>query len=221
VATELVPGEGQYVYFLNGERAVVEESWQVDPVTAGEQSVRSQRKAPGVVLDVNATMVQGLALRCEVCWSADDEVPLHARYAHVDSQLRMSRWEEDGAPITRVLDAAEGQVPILYPWMRIFTGAVIKSLAVQGGQADVVVPSIANPGQRERLLLPDISRRQVSRDGSEDLQLRFGGQQRCELWRFVGGQYTGDASFWLNAEGQLQRYSWKQAPNQQWDVWLA
>lgn len=220
MATELVPGVGHYAYFLNGERTAVEESWQVDPVTAGEQSVRSQRKAPGVLLDVNATVVQGFVLRCEVCWSADDEVPLLARYARMDSQLRMSRWEEAGGKITRALDAREGQVPILYPWMRIFTGPVIQSLAAEGGQADVVVPWIANPAQRECLLLPDISRRQVSRDSSEDLQLPSGGQQRCELWRFVGGQYTEDASFWLNAQGQLQRYSWNQAPNQQWDVWL-
>lgn len=208
--------EGRYRYRLNGEPAPVEETWTISGAANSRQRVESTRKAGNVSLKVSAILERGDAEFCEITWQSVAAPLVEARYERGVTGIHWRRTV--GERVTEgVVDEAEGGRITLYPLMRVFTGGVISGLAALDGEAQVLVPNIASDDELV-LLLPDLSLRRVVCEGKDTLE-DFRGVP-CERWSFIGGQYDETAKFWLDTQGLLLRYRWRQSAGQLWEVEL-
>ncbi|MEP5568848.1 MAG: hypothetical protein ABJN62_13495 [Halioglobus sp.] len=219
--TDQDENQGRYRYYLNGDLAEIDETWQCERLPCGQFNVRSSRKVSGLTIDVQATVGAVGTRACKVSWSATGRPVIAASY-EVDGD-RIAFMRSVGPDATHnsshlpVLNGAS----VLYPLMRVFTGPAIRQIAEQGGEGTVLVPSISSPDHAESLLLPDISTRAVTALGECQLTKMNGEAVNCTLWQFVGGQYGNEARFWLNENDLLQRYCWDQSDSVRWDVHLA
>ncbi len=211
---QLEPGQGQYRYLHNGGETGVIESWSVRPAGApAALDVHCERSAPGLQCRLEASVTDGLLRCCRLIWERRGDDPVTLDYqGGADTQV-LQRNGSDAEPQSQVWEAGTAS-PLFYPLMRLFTGPVMRSLCAQGGRGSVLVPRIAAHTTSEALLLPEVSKRRAWCEREADTESPW------ELWRFVGGPYTVDASFWLDDRGLLQRYSWRQAPDSLWEVSL-
>ncbi len=218
--TKLTVDKGRYRYFLNNKIADVDEAWTSELQADGQRVVRSVRKVPGLSLSVDAQFDLTGVRAFDVCWSADHSPVIEASYALEDEALVYSRKIGGNTCQSQSIEKSDDKKLLLYPLMRIFTGMVIRQVAEQGGEAAVLVPFIAEPGNTQRLLSPDVTVRRVAAQGNVELQQRDGGAIDCTTWQFIGGQYGPEAQFWLDGSGRLQRYCWQQDESRLWDVRL-
>ena len=202
--------EGQYRYLHNGAPAPVQETWTVSHESAVRTRVESIRQAPGIEVQVTATLQAGAVCACSLIWKSEQLGELGAEYLCQEDGIRFQR--DDGSDSQLLPHPADGVI-ILYPLMRIFTGPVIRAVAERGGKALVLVPFIGDPEDRGRLLSPDLSWREVRR-------LADGDDHHGDCWQFIGGQYDESARFWLGREDTLSRYHWQQDGTGAWDVRL-
>ena len=211
---------GVYHYLLNGQATQIREHWQRHRQATGEWLVNSGRSAPGVNIDGEARMTEGLVTQFEVLWQADDRSELRARYTAQDTAVEVDRTE--GAVTQREAISVDGTeaAPLLSPLMRIYAGPLIARLLAMGGQGAVLLPFIGDPADQDRLLRPQISQRQA-RVLENDVELQLGDADfRCRVCEYSGDQYAAGTRFWLAEDDLLVRYQWQQAQDQQWDVWL-
>jgi hypothetical protein len=219
VSTEF-SDSGVYHYLLNGQATQIREHWQRHRQATGEWLVSSGRSAPGVNIEVEARMTEGLITLFEVIWQADDRPELRAHYTAQDGAVEVVRTE--GAVTERELASlgSSKAAALLSPLMRIYAGPLIARLLVMGGQGAVVLPFIGDPADQDRLLRPQVSQRQA-RVLENDVELSLGGADfRCRVCEYSGDQYAPGTRFWLAEDDLLVRYQWQQAQGQQWDVWL-
>jgi hypothetical protein len=211
---------GVYHYRLNGQATQVREHWQRHRQAMGEWLVTSGRSAPGVNIEVEARMTEGLVTQFEVLWQADDRPERRAHYTAQDNAVEVVRTEGTVTERELVSLRSSKAAPLLSPLMRIYAGPVIARLLVMGGQGEVVLPFIGDPADEERLLRPQVSQRQA-RVLENDVELSLGGAEfRCRVCEYSGDQYAPGTRFWLAEDDLLVRYQWQQAQDQQWDVWL-
>ena len=211
---------GQYLYYLNGTLAEIEEHWIAKPQQQNTTLVRTHRKVPGLLISVEAILAGKEVTSFEVIWAAEGKDEIKAIYSRQESTLMFSRSVGELAThVSSDLPTMDGPV-VPYPLMRVFTGAVIQQLAQAGGEARVLVPAIDEPDNPQALLLPKISLRRVIQGDAVMLERANGASVACEQWQFIGGQYDARARFWLDDSGRLQRYCWQQDDDRCWDIRL-
>jgi hypothetical protein len=212
-----VPPQGSYQYLLNGAATQVTEHWSRQSRAGGDYLLSSERSAPGIDIEVIATLCDGVVKQCELVWRAADGFTVQAEYVLADRRLLVSRQQQARLE-TLEFDLGGEDVALLSPLMRIYAGPVIARLLDAGGQGTVVVPAIGNPADRDGLLRPAIGLRKARllQDGVEISM--FGNTVSCRLCEYTGDQYGPGTQFWLGEGGLLLRYEWRQSPQQLWQV---
>jgi hypothetical protein len=211
---------GTYHYLLNGVPADIHESWRRRQQAAGEWWVSSSRRAGGVEIAVEASVVDGLVTGFVVAWqSKSDE--LRADYTLLANRVRIER-SRNGTPAESMDIPFRNDMPapLLSPLMRIFAGPLIAELLGRDGAGHVVVPSIVDPASPEKLLSPLLSERSARLVEANVLLDSDGVSRQCRLCEYHGDQYGPGTEFWLGDDNLLLRYQWQQSSRQQWDVWL-
>ena len=212
---------GVYHYQLNGQPTAIEERWERRQQSPTQWLVNSSRVAPGVTIEVEARMVNGLVTQFQVVWRADEGPQLQAQYALQGDILSVVRRRGRALPERENIIVRDNQsVQLLSPLMRIYAGPVIARLLASGGAGTVILPLIGEAMAPERLLRPQISER-LARVVAADVALELAGVSfGCQLCEYLGDQYTPGTQFWLAEDDLLVRYQWQQSPSQHWDVWL-
>ncbi len=196
---------GQYVYYCNGKRADIAETWEISPAPPG-RIIRSQRLASGTTLSVHAVETDGHLTQFDVRYRTDAD-DIQADYALQEQAIHLQRTQ-NGRTIQHQVSLSS--VFIAAPLLRVFMGAVILRLAQFNAPALVLVPWLFNPAQTGRLLMPHFDTRRA---------VLLARHPDADLYQYLGEQYDEDARFWVNASGLLTRYTWQQG-NQHWDVRL-
>ncbi len=200
--------QGEYRYFLNGRSTAVRESWSRVVGNAGDWTVESERRAPGVHLAVRARGEGRRVRDFAVTWESTAIGSLAADYRPAEHGLSVRRWR--GSTVESLRPACPPEA-LLSPLMRVFAGPLIAEILASGGTAIVVVPDIRNPADPLGLLRPLVSERSA-RLVADDGQFREVDYQ--------GDLYGPGTRFWLGPDDLLQRYCWRQSEQQEWDVRL-
>ncbi len=219
--------KGSYRYLLNGQPTDVLESWEIEGQWNTDCRVSSRRLAPGVEIEVTATLSRGVVQSFDTQWRsglspADTAGTVSARYQLRDDQV-LVRWcgaGSDGEELVELAHDANKPPALLFPLMRIFTGPLITRLLERGGVGDVVLPSIGDPADTPNLLRPQCSERTARVVAQEQLQCADGVERLLRRCEYTGDQYTSGSYFWLGEDEVLERYQWQQSPDLLWDVWL-
>ena len=183
-------------------------------------TISSTRQAPGITIEVIATLNAGLVANFELSWRTAAGLSMQAEYAlHGPTLHTMRRQDENPAEHTEM--TLEGDGPfLLSPLMRIYTGPVISRLLEYGGQGTVIVPAIGDPDDVNALLRPHFSQRQA-RVLESRIELITGDTTvYCKLCEYTGDQYATGSQFWLGLDEVLLRYQWRQSPDLLWRVSL-
>jgi|GEM_PF-7119643 hypothetical protein len=180
---------GRYQYFNGGQPAPVEETFSDD----GSGSLLAVRSASPYHIQVSAA-----AHTCDLVFhSPEGRVSLHTvcdahglevTRRHINAE---KRWQLSASAV-------------FFPLMRVFTGRVIRQIAAQGGQAQVIVPDIRRPQDTETLLVPMSEARRVQWLGDE--RIAAWPDTPCDVFSYVGGAYDASARFYL-AGDLLVRYT--------------
>ena len=215
-----VEDAGTYHYLLNGVPMDIEESWRRRQQAPGEWWVSSQRKAGGVEIAVDASVVDGLVTGFVVAWQGD-AAKFRADYTLLANRVRIECTRNGADPESMDIPLrGDKPAPLLFPLMRIFAGPLIAKLLDTDGVGQVLVPSIVDPESPEELLTPVVSERSA-RVVEANVTLESDGLSRpCRRCEYQGDQYGPGTEFWLGDDNLLLRYSWQQSPRQHWDVWL-
>jgi len=215
-----VEDAGTYHYLLNGVPMDIEESWRRRQQAPGEWWISSQRRAGGVEIAVDASVVDGLVTGFVVAWQGDT-AKLRANYTLLSNRVRIERTRNGADPES--MDIAlrnDNPAPLLFPLMRIFSGPLIAELLDRNGVGHVLVPSIVDPESPEELLTPMVSERSVRVVEANVILESDGVSRKCRRCEYQGDQYGPGTEFWLGDDNLLLRYCWQQSPQQHWDVWL-
>ena len=208
---------GAYRYRLNGEPAAVEETWRREPIGQGCWRVTSRRRAADVAIDVEAQEAHGVVTAFTAEWRHEDGGSLAVDYQLQGSVLSVVRRESARAPLHT--EMTPGAAPLLlFPLMRIFVGPVIDGLLRAGGTGIVILPEIAVPPDSAKFFEPRCSDRRAAVVAEEFLEDEAGAARLCRRCRYLGDQYDEAASFWLGADGLLERYQWRQQGQGAWQV---
>jgi hypothetical protein len=213
---------GSYRYLLDGKDTGIDERWQRQELAGGIVATESTRVAPGIEIAVRA---QGTASRVnafEVEWTREGAATLLASYSFDGQDVLVSRSSADQAGEQQRLPiAVHDSAPLLSPLMRIFAGPLIARLLADGGSGQVILPFIADPQARDKLLWPVLSERQALLMPEADEVMLLGAQDvpaRC--CEYTGDQYADGTRFWLGPNDDLLRYCWQQPGVGEWDVRL-
>jgi hypothetical protein len=212
---------GRYRYLRNGEDTRIEEFYSVRGPYTGDCQISSWRRAPGVLIEVDATLEQGRVNTFDVSWHGDGSPQLHANYRLCETGIQVWHRAGDREPQMQALPVASDVTPLLSPLMRIFVGPVIARLLDQGGAGEVVVPFIGKPDVIDDILKPQISLRQASLLDPVATLRRDGQSLTCRLCEYTGDQYVPGTRFYLDDDDRLLRYQWQQDEATEWDVWMA
>lgn len=207
---------GQYIYELNGELAPIDEVWSISRLPNGDDEVWSRRRAKGVDIEVTAKVRDGCVNSCTVNKQLQGHTRVTAKFWFTGEGLAWTQ-RTDGNIHEGLLESSDGEVLLLYPLMRIFTGPVISALGANGCSGRVVVPDISS-GDSVQSLLPLATSRRAILEGADSLSDI--GVESCQRWRFPGGEYDENATFWLSMAGRLLRYEWRQSSTLNWQVTL-
>lgn len=230
---------GCYRYSLNNQRQQLSEPWAL---YRQHQSwlLRSERQIPE----------SGFSIATETLWQASQlmTADLHWQQSSPQSWQRSVRYQlkADGKyvpilsqdfprnwPAIQLLDDVFTTATpalnrmttqsVMFPLMRVYMGHVIQKLLQRGGQAEVLVPWIKDPFDREQLLKPSHSQRSVRWLKDQDLLLCLDKKDSqvmaTQAYIYEGDQYGEDSTFWLH-RGLLMQYEWYQAGVGQWCVTL-
>lgn len=197
---------GRYDYFLNEEPVDVYETFRIAREDGPVTLISSERVAKAYYnhLRVDAHY------KAEACYQAD------ITYASSNGEgIRTANLQVcfQGSIAEAVRVADDVSIPqkiklpdeyLFLPLLRVFTGNVIMKLLEK--PLPVLIPNIKYPGDAENWFTLEFEERWSERDG--------------DAFRFLGGQYDESARFWLNNDGLLTRYTWKQKDEMRWDVRL-
>jgi hypothetical protein len=210
---------GAYIYLLNGQPTDVEERWSLTLLGEGRSRINSSRRAPGILIEVDADTRHGLVEGCQLVWQGDGQ-QIQTSYRLAENVLLVDRCVGDGEKQITEVPFAQSSEPLLFPLMRIFTGPLIARILEQGGQASVAVPFIGDPSAMDQLLLPRISQRCARLLEQRHVLEKDGKRWECRVCEYTGDQYAPGTLFYLDREDRLLRYRWQQEEGQDWDVWL-
>ena len=199
---------GRYDYFLNDVLQPISESWQCFENGDGELVVDSTRLAGSLALRSRAISIGNSFDHVLIEWNAEESIKA---FYHLSQQCCC--WQSTGGNELRL--PVSGAV--IYPLMRVFTGAVIAQLAQLGGSGKVIIPDIRLQTSTEGKLQPHYSERSCAFVAEDEIYIQ-NRKQVSERWTFIGDQYSSDSCFWLDANRNLLCYSWSQGPEQLWRV---
>jgi hypothetical protein len=198
---------GVYHYYLNDEPSSVMETFRVEQ-GAGETMTTATRDAGafGVLIHVETRETDGELRRAEIIFQGQTEV--RAIYEKSGGNLYFNRCVNgETVDIQEILMPADA---LLFPLMRCFQGRVILRAAQEGG-AGVMIPSIENPADTEKLLTPTFEQRTAR-------LLRTDGNQ--SVFNYLTKRYDERSEFWLDGDGLLVKYEFQQAPDKRWSCRL-
>lgn len=188
------PKRGRFEYRCDGKPVPIGEAWVARHLGDNRQAVFSVRRLPGggrlsafVVLDVDIAYARFRLL-----------VPDTA--AHRTDYARTP----DGWMITSGDDVMTAPALFLFPLMRCFTGLMIAALETAGGEADILVPWLHDPGDRGRLFTPDITHRHLDTG------------DRPDTITLTGGPYETGTRIRRDGNGFLADYAWTNPAGQTW-----
>ncbi len=193
--------EGAYVYRLDGVVLPIEETFSI----AGG-AWTAKRSAGGVSIAVSATVsASGRLERARVSWRSGVAVDLD-----VSRTADQVIWVRDGVDAEGQPSSAESRFAgdtHVFPLLRCFQGATVRTLAEAAGGRAVLVPDITDPADAGRLLTPRLDVRRAT-------------EQDDGTFRYVGGSYEDGAECEVGADGLLECYRWDQPGIGRWDVRL-
>jgi hypothetical protein len=196
----------------------VEEGWCIAQGAGDHLLCKSWRRAPGVEIQADAQLNDGMPVSCELGWFGAQDIKVSYRLA--GTQWNIERSINGSAVKHFVLDAQKA-THLLFPLMRIYTGPLIARILQLGGEAHVVVPDITEPDNSNNLLKPRCSSRKARLlDAAAELELD-GKLYLCRQCEYTGDQYEAGSLFWLGNNNRLLRYCWQQGKDQQWEVSLS
>ncbi|AQQ67901.1 hypothetical protein Mag101_09790 [Microbulbifer agarilyticus] len=221
---------GRYEYQCDGKPVPLAETWQLRQFGSGYE-ISSVREVPSLSLRISARVRidESGGMRGLLKWCEGGDVPLAlATYrCEPDNQGRSSnaryRYRRPGSP-AQSFPAAEMH---FFPLMRIFAGQLLTGLATAGGRGEILVPWIQDPGQRDKLFMPDVSSRRLEYLGQESVGQSIRGlvgeseevsSEQVERYRYSGGQYENGSEYLL-CDGLLREYCWVQG-EKEWQVQL-
>jgi len=200
--------EGSYSYHLNGSPTQIEENFVINRLGADRYLVNGARMLAGEVrLKVCGELVNGALQQASFEW-IDELGSIKREYETENSQ-----WLLDGSRI----DAPENTP--LFGLLRVFTGPLLLAMLARGGQTQIVTPSLSFEPERDQLLQPSLSEREVQKLGIADMQSGEASIQARKL-SFSGGPYEQASVCWIDAQGLLLGYDWEQSGLGQWQVRL-
>ncbi|MBY6210861.1 hypothetical protein KUV95_04800 [Microbulbifer agarilyticus] len=206
------------------------ETWQLRQSGSGYE-ISSVREVPSLSLRISACVrieksdgMRGLLKWCE----GGDLVHAVATYRCDPSNQgkpdnALYRFRRPGSP-AQSFSAAEMH---FFPLMRIFAGQLLTGLAAAGGRGEILVPWIQDPGQRDKLFMPDVSSRRLDYLGHESVESPVGSSvgesvgvssEQVERYRYSGGQYENGSEYLLH-DSLLREYRWVQG-EKEWRVQL-
>ncbi|MBY6189595.1 hypothetical protein KUV22_04100 [Microbulbifer agarilyticus] len=217
---------GRYEYQCDGNPVPLAETWQLRQSGSGYE-ISSEREVPSLSLRISAcvSIDKSGGMRGLLKWCEGGDVPLAvATYSSDPSnQGKPSnaryRFRRPGSP-AQSFPADEMH---FFPLMRIFAGQLLTGLAAAGGRGEILVPWIQDPGQRDKLFMPDVSSRRLEYLGQESAGGSVGdpvggSSEQVERYRYSGGQYENGSEYLLR-DGLLREYRWVQG-EKEWQVKL-
>ena len=217
---------GEYEYLCNDQAVPVFEPWVIFEKNA-QRWVRSERIAAqgNVYIHVLARLDESAQVTSfEVSWHDWDSKALIVRgqYEYDQGVVRVARQQCNTAdkkhpPLLENIRLALGPrrhaAPLFFPLLRIFMGGVISGLQAEGGEAEVVIPSIVDPANTDALLRPLVSLRRAT-------PLNNTAADDVLCFEYLGDQYQTGSVFRFNRSGLLLGYQWSQDSGQSWQVRL-
>jgi hypothetical protein len=140
-------------------------------------------------------------------------------------------WTDELGSIKRNYEAEDGlwlldgyridapQHTPLFGLLRVFTGPLLLAILERGGQTQIVTPSLSAQPDRDQLLRPLLSERELRDLGIAQMQTGEVSIQARKL-SFSGGPYEQASVCWIDDQGLLLGYDWEQAGVGQWQVRL-
>jgi hypothetical protein len=213
---------GLYEYFVRDEPAGAREEWSRHRRADGLLVTRCHRDAQSfnTTLLVETLSEEPFAdlrfRRCEI-YLKNKEAETRAVYEFAGSRAIVTRTVNG-----ETTAASETELPentVVSPLMRVFLGPAIRRIAANRTATPVLVPFLEDPKDAEKLLLPTFDQRRATCLGPE--QITFGGHSHAaHRYQYLGKQYDDQSTFWLDENGLLLRYLFKQNNGQVWDTRL-
>lgn len=221
---------GEYEYQCNGHAVPVFEPWVIFE-EHGQRWVCSERiaAAGNVYIHVLASLDKAAqVLGFEISWFEWDSKALlvSAQYEQtkgLDVKVARQQYMLGDKREIQPLETTElvrlkgpNAVPLFFPLLRIFMGAVISGLLAEGGEGEVIIPSIVDPSNNDDILSPLLSQRRAI-----PLPLNDVSHANDQFsFEYVGDQYQVGSVFCFNRAGLLLDYRWQQSTEQLWQVRL-
>jgi hypothetical protein len=189
---------GSYRYLLNGQSTEVAESWDIEGELAAECQISSLRVAPGVEIEVTAGLSNGKVQHFTSVWRSGSGETISAQYL-LQAERVLVTWRAADSTTEEVIEVFHAGAisrPLLFPLMRIFSGPLIAQILRLGGEGNVILPDINDPGDGGRLLRP-LSTQRRARVIESDAVLSLDGIdlpcRACEYtgWRSGQGRCHG------------------------------
>jgi len=184
--------------------------------------VRDARKGPaGLLLRIDAWSEAGALTHLDLALSdGDDRVRASVVCEIAPTSVRVTRARPGVLPEQETMP-----LPGSHHWLpltRNFLGPVLCGLASQpDGRGTVVVPDLRDPNAKDTLT-PLVQVREAAPLELPPQQLAVGEQLlMAEAYRFIGGPYDANSTFWVCANSQrLLRYGFVAPSGEQWSCAL-
>lgn len=217
--TNLTPYErGRYDYSGGASAAGIDEVWEKFALPDGERLIRSTRTVNDPAITLRAQTRHYDDELCEAWFEFEGDTRVRAHYLFADGgHLLLRHQVRDDAITEEKIDASE--CGLLFPLLRIYTGALLRSILDDGGTANILVPRLDCVDEPHNLLRASSSERSVEALGPAQIELGDM-QQDCEAMMYRGGPYVDGARCWLDGD-LLLAYEWRQSDDSRWRVSLA
>ena len=222
---EILIDEGCYAYYrvVDGieEKMQVLEPWARYRLPNGDIITRSERdsRSFGNQILVHSREREGQVLEFDVVirkFAESKAEQVSAHYIRTAAGVSVERTKADGT--IEIIEQSLDKQVVISPLMRIYNGAVIYRLLLQG-ESQVLVPWIRDPSNNDELLKPLISQRQA-RFLKEETVTLGGESQLAKCYEYFGGEYQPGTLFWVSESDVLLRYVWQQDDSTLWDTRL-
>ena len=193
---------GTYEYRVDGAVPVTED-WKFTQGKDGVKRVFAVRRSSPFDIQIELTGTVGADFQC---YEFNFQKPSSGELLSCGCY----KITEDFISFRKACDDDWSEEPLgdrlFFPIMRVFTGDLLNKILARGGEADVIVPFIANPDQVDRLFIPTTSRRKAWLLDAEEGH-----------YRYLGGHYQSPVDVWLNRSGIMKRYIWQPETGPSWD----
>lgn len=213
--------KGIYKYFLNGELTDINETFFIRHQVENRKFVHSERQSVSfkIKISVQAVLKKDKFELCQIEYETD-KIKLCAVYKFSEKNLQFSRKEQGITSVQENFKFAEKAV--FFPLMRCFQGQTITQVAENPNFTTVIVPDIQNPQDPRNLLRPIFDERTAKFLKKDPIIFRQSENVSTEanLYQYLSKNYDETSQFWLDDEGFLIFYRFRQADGKIWEVQL-